>query len=52
MNGCSGLKTWWLGFSLDWPHAVRIEHHKNKALVWHPLEEILEGEIVKLYAEL
>jgi hypothetical protein len=30
---------------------VRIEHHKNKALVWHPLEEIIDGETVKFYAE-
>lgn len=34
-----------------WPHAVRIEHHKNEALVWHPLEETVAGEIVKFYAE-
>jgi len=37
--------------SKKWSHAVRIEHHKNKALVWHPLEEIVDGEIVKFYAE-
>jgi hypothetical protein len=30
---------------------VRIEHHKNKALVWHPLEDTVDGEIVKFYAE-
>lgn len=30
---------------------MRIEHHKNKALVWHPLEEAVDGEIVKFYAE-
>ena len=30
---------------------MRIEHHKNKVLVWHPLEETLDGEIVKFYAE-
>jgi hypothetical protein len=34
-----------------WPHAVRIEHHKNKALVWHPLEETIDAETVKFYAE-
>jgi hypothetical protein len=30
---------------------VRIEHHKNKSLVWHPLEETVDGEIIKFYAE-
>ncbi|MFY9953051.1 hypothetical protein [Bradyrhizobium sp.] len=30
---------------------MRIEHHKNKALVWHPLEETIDGETVKFYAE-
>lgn len=30
---------------------MRIEHHKNKALVWPPLEETLDGETVKFYAE-
>jgi len=30
---------------------VRIEHHKNKALVWHPLEEMVDGETSKFYAE-
>lgn len=30
---------------------MRIEHHKNKTLVWHPLEEAVDGEIVKFYAE-
>jgi len=30
---------------------VRIEHHKNKALIWHPLEETVDGETIKFYAE-
>ena len=30
---------------------MRIEHHKNKTLVWHPLEEIVDDETVKFYAE-
>src|SRR6266481_977058 len=32
-------------------HAVRIEHHKNKALIWHPLEETVDGETIRFYAE-
>jgi hypothetical protein len=50
-NVVAGLLTWPDYRSKKWPHAVRIEHHKNKALVWHPLEEIVDGEIVKFYAE-
>jgi hypothetical protein len=50
-NVVAGLLTWPDYRSKKWPHAVRIEHHKNKALVWHPLEEIVAGEIVKFYAE-
>jgi hypothetical protein len=37
--------------SKKWPHAVRIEHHKNRALVWHPLEETIDGETVKFYRQ-
>jgi hypothetical protein len=47
----AGFLTWPDYRSKNWPHAVRIEHHKNKALVWHPLEETLDGEYVKFYAE-
>ncbi|MCC6780663.1 MAG: hypothetical protein IT537_29155 [Hyphomicrobiales bacterium] len=50
-NVVGGLLTWSDYRSNKWPHAVRIEHHKNKALVWHPLEETVDGEIVKFYAE-
>ena len=38
-NVVAGFLTWPDYRSKNWPHAVRIEHHKNKALVWHPLEE-------------
>jgi hypothetical protein len=32
------------------PHAIRIEHHKTGAPVWHPLEEEVDGESIKFYA--
>jgi hypothetical protein len=35
-NVMAGLLTWPDYRSKKWPHAVRIEHHKNKALVWQP----------------
>lgn len=48
----AGLLTWPDYRSKKWPHAVRIEHHKNnKVLVWHPLEETIDGETIKFYAE-
>jgi hypothetical protein len=50
-NVVAGLLTWPDYRSKNWPHAVRIEHHKNKALVWHPLEEVIDGETIKFYAE-
>ena len=30
---------------------MSIEHHKNKALVWHPIEKTIDGETIKFYAE-
>jgi hypothetical protein len=50
-NVVAGLLTWSDYRSKKWPHAVRIEHHKNKSLVWHPLEETIDGETIKFYAE-
>ncbi|WP_426424218.1 hypothetical protein [Bradyrhizobium genosp. A] len=45
----AGFLTWPDYRSKNWPHAVRIEHHKT--LVWHPLEEVVDREIIKFYAE-
>jgi hypothetical protein len=50
-NVVAGILKWPDYRSKKWPHAIRIEHHKNKTLVWHPLEEEIEGETVKFYAE-
>lgn len=50
-NVVAGFLTWPDYRSKSWPHAVRIEHHKNKTLVWHPLEDKVDGEILKFYAE-
>jgi integrase len=36
----------------DAPHAIRIAHHKNGSVVWHPLEEALpDGSVVQFYPE-
>jgi hypothetical protein len=50
-NVVAGLLTWPDYRSKKWPHAVRIEHHKNRALVWHPLEESVDAETIRFYAE-
>ena len=50
-NVVAGLITWSDYRSKKWPHAIRIEHHKTGALVWHPLEEEVDGETIKFYAE-
>ena len=33
------------------PNAVRIEHHKTGAVVWHPLQETTPGGVVQFYAD-
>jgi hypothetical protein len=50
-NVLAGVLRWPDYRGRDWPNAIRIEHHKNKTLVWHPLEEISEGTTVQFYPE-
>jgi hypothetical protein len=33
------------------PNAIKINHHKTDAVVWHPLEETTEDGTVKFYAD-
>jgi hypothetical protein len=33
------------------PNAIKINHHKTGAVVWHPLEEITEAGPVKFYSD-
>jgi integrase len=33
------------------PSAIRIEHHKTGAVVLHPLEQEIEGEVIRFYAD-
>jgi hypothetical protein len=35
----------------DAPAAIKINHHKTGAVVWHPLEEVTDQGVVKFYAE-
>ena len=50
-NVLAGVLRWPDYRGRDWPNAIRIEHHKNKTLVWHPLEEISGGTTVQFYPE-
>jgi hypothetical protein len=51
-NVVGGYLTWQDYRPADFPHALRIVHHKTGALVWHPLEEIAPGEApVRFYPE-
>jgi hypothetical protein len=33
------------------PGAIKINHHKTDAVVWHPLEDVTEGTLVRFYAD-
>lgn len=51
-NVVGGYLTWQDYRPADFPHALRIVHHKTGALVWHPLEEITPGEaLICFYPE-
>jgi len=52
-NVVGGYLTWQDYRPADFPHALRIVHHKTGALVWHPLdEEIAPGEApIRFYPE-
>ena len=47
----AGYLRWTDYRSKEWPSAIKIEHHKTGAVVWHPLEEQTDGGVVKLYEE-
>jgi hypothetical protein len=50
-NVLAGVLGWSDYRSKKWPSAIKILHHKTGATVWHPLEETVDGIIVKFYAE-
>jgi len=47
----AGYLRWTDYRSKEWPSAIKIEHHKTGAVVWHPLEERTDGGIVKFYED-
>jgi len=50
-NVLSGYLRWTDYRAPEHPTAIRIEHHKTGAIVWHPLEEITETGAVTFYSE-
>jgi hypothetical protein len=50
-NVLAGILRWPDYRSKEWPSAIKILHHKTGAVVWHPLEETIEGNIIEFYAE-
>jgi len=50
-NVLAGFITWSDYRGKDMPTAIKIEHHKTGAVVWHPLEEATPKGPVMFYAE-
>ena len=50
-NVLAGVLRWPDYRSKEWPNAIKIIHHKTGATVWHPLEDIIDGRIVRFYPE-
>jgi hypothetical protein len=51
-NVVGGYLTWPDYRPCDFPHALRIVHHKTGSVVWHPLEETApDGSPVRYYPE-
>jgi hypothetical protein len=50
-NVLAGYLRWSDYRGKEWPSAIKIEHHKTGAVVWHPLEDATENGIVRFYEE-
>jgi len=50
-NVLAGYLRWTDYRSKEWPSAIKIEHHKTGAVVWHPLDECTEKRVVKFYED-
>jgi hypothetical protein len=50
-NVIGGYLTWPDYRPVDYPHALRIVHHKTGAVVWHPLEETAADGSARFYPE-
>jgi hypothetical protein len=50
-NVLAGYLRWSDYRSKEWPSAIKIEHHKTGAVIWHPLEDHTGNDIVRFYEE-
>lgn len=50
-NVLAGYLRWTDYRSPQFPHSIRIEHHKTGEMIWHPLEEPDGREIIQFYPE-
>ena len=50
-NVLAGYLRWSDYRSAEWPNAIKIQHHKTGAVVWHPLEEATHDGLVKFYED-
>jgi hypothetical protein len=50
-NVLAGYLRWSDYRSAEWPNAIKIEHHKTGAVIWHPLEETTDTGTVKFYED-
>jgi hypothetical protein len=50
-NVLAGHISWSDYRNQQWPNAIRIFHHKTGQLVWHPLEEVSDGTVVRFYED-
>ena len=50
-NVLAGCITWSDYRGKSAPAAIKIEHHKTGAVVWHPLEELTATGVVKFYTD-
>ncbi len=50
-NVLAGYLAWPDYRGKDQPNAIKINHHKTGAIVWHPLEEFTEEGVVRFYGD-
>jgi hypothetical protein len=50
-NVLAGYLAWPNYRGKDQPTAIKVIHHKNGAVVWHPLEEQTQEGVVRFYAD-
>jgi hypothetical protein len=50
-NVLAGCITWPDYRGRNAPTAIKVEHHKTSAIVWHPLEEATDTGVIKFYAD-